>query len=200
MCIRDRYKRDKMDFFNSKKFRIFLLIILDICSVAAGAMGALILRFDASSIPQHYFWGAVHSMPVYFVITIAVMAALKLYNRVWTYASLNELFTIIKASVLIEAIFVCYHVLMQINMPRSYYPIGFLIMTILFMATRFAKAILKNAQDSNTKVKVTNRVMVIGAGSAAAILIKEYRARDNGTAVVCAIDDNKNKKLSLIHI
>lgn len=183
-----------MDFFNSKKFRIFLLAILDICSVAAGAMGALILRFDATSIPQEYFWGAVHSMPVYFVITIAVMAAFKLYNRVWTYASLNELFTIIKASVLIEAIFVCYHVFMQINMPRSYYPLGFMIMTILFMATRFAKAILKNAQDSNTKVKVTNRVMVIGAGSAAAILIKEYRARDNGTAVVCAIDDNKNKK------
>ena len=94
-----------------------MLAILDICSVAAGAMGALILRFDATSIPQEYFWGAVHSMPVYFVITIAVMAAFKLYNRVWTYASLMA--PIIKASVLIEAIFVCYHVFMQINMPEK---------------------------------------------------------------------------------
>ena len=95
-----------MDFINGKNFRIFLLGILDIICVAASSICSLALRFDISSIPPEYYEGAVRSMPVYFVVTIGAMAFFKLYNRVWTYASLNELFSIIKASVLIEAVFV----------------------------------------------------------------------------------------------
>lgn len=183
-----------MDFFNSKRFRIFLLAALDVCCVAFSSLFALVLRFDISSIPEGYLMGVISSMPVYFVVTVAVMAAFKLYNRVWTYASTNELFAIIKASFIIEAFFVCYHVFMQISMPRSYFPLNFGIMTVLFICIRFAKAVLKSRETLRLRGKVTNKVMVIGAGSAAAILIKEFIALETGTRVVCAIDDNKNKK------
>ena len=183
-----------MNFINRKEFRIFILGILDIICVTVSAICALMLRFDISSIPHEYYIGAVHSMPVYFVVTIGVMAFFKLYNRVWTYASLNELFAIIKASVLIEAIFMCYHMFWQISMPRSYYLINFGIMTILFSCVRFGKVFIKSFKNSYGRTKVTNRIMVIGAGSAATILINELRAADQGAEVVCAIDDNKNKK------
>ncbi len=183
-----------MDFFNSKRFRIFLLAALDVCCVAFSSLFALVLRFDISSIPEGYLMGVISSMPVYFVVTVAVMAAFKLYNRVWTYASTNELFTIIKASFIIEAFFVCYHVFMQISMPRSYFPLNFGIMTVLFICVRFAKAVLKSRETLRLRGKVNNKIMVIGAGSAAAILIKEFIALETGTRVVCAIDDNKNKK------
>lgn len=183
-----------MDFFSGKKFRIFLLAVLDICCVAFSTLCALVLRFDISSIPEGYLMGVMKSMPVYFAITICVMAVLRLYNRVWTYASSSELFSIIKASIVIEAFFVCYHMFMQISMPRSYFPLSFGIMTVLFVCTRFAKAVLKSVGSPHNNRKITNRVMVIGAGSAAAILIKEFRAAKAGTEIVCAIDDNKNKK------
>lgn len=183
-----------MDFINSKNFRIVILAILDMICVALSSMCALALRFDISSIPEEYYMGAIKSIPVYFVVTIGVMIIFKLYNRVWTYASLNELFIIFKASVLIEAIFICYHVFVQISMPRSYYPLNFVVMTILFACVRFAKVFLKSAKDSQHKTAIINRIMVIGAGSAATILIKELRAAAEGAEVVCAIDDNKNKK------
>ena len=183
-----------MDFFSGKKFRIFLLAVLDICCVAFSTLCALVLRFDISSIPEGYMMGVMKSMPVYFAITICVMAVFRLYNRVWTYASSGELFSIIKASIVIEAFFVCYHMFMQISMPRSYFPLSFGIMTVLFVCTRFAKAVLKSVGSPHNNRKITNRVMVIGAGSAAAILIKEFRAAKSGTEIVCAIDDNKNKK------
>ena len=183
-----------MDFINGKNFRIFLLGILDIICVAASSICSLALRFDISSIPPEYYEGAVRSMPVYFVVTIGAMAFFKLYNRVWTYASLNELFSIIKASVLIEAVFVCYHMFWQVSMPRSYYLINFGIMTILFCVVRFGKVFIKSFRNSQNRAKITNRIMVIGAGSAATILIKELRSSGEGSEVVCAIDDNKNKK------
>lgn len=183
-----------MNFINNKNFRIFLLGMLDMCCVAFGALCALVLRFDIASIPPEYFSGAVKSLPVYFVITIAVLAAFKLYNRVWTYASIKELFDILKASVVIEVAFVCYHVFFQINMPRSYYPLTFVIMTILLVCVRFSRMAIKSLKNSNQKAAITNRIMVIGAGSAATILIKELRTEGEGSEVVCAIDDNKNKK------
>lgn len=183
-----------MDFINGKNFRIFLLGILDIICVAASSICSLALRFDISSIPPEYYEGAVRSMPVYFVVTIGAMAFFKLYNRVWTYASLNELFSIIKASVLIEAVFVCYHMFWQVSMPRSYYLINFGIMTILFCGVRFGKVFIKSFRNSQNRAKITNRIMAIGAGSAATILIKELRSSGEGSEVVCAIDDNKNKK------
>lgn len=183
-----------MDFFNSKKFRIFLLAVFDICCVAFSSLCALALRFDISSIPQGYLLSAMKSMPVYFAITVAVMAAFKLYNRVWTYASTNEFFAVIKASVVIEAFFVCYHMFTQISMPRSYFPLSFGIMTVIFLCIRFAKAVLKSLEVSRVSSKISNRIMVVGAGSAAAILIKEFRMDAKGNEIVCAIDDNKNKK------
>ena len=95
-----------MDFFNGKRFRIFLLAVLDICCVAFSSLFALVLRFDISLIPDGYLLGVMKSMPVYFAITILVMAVFKLYNRVWTYASTSELFAIIKASMTIDALII----------------------------------------------------------------------------------------------
>ncbi len=183
-----------MEFINGKNFRILILAILDVCCVAVASIVALMLRFDISSIPEEYLTGAIKSMPVYFIITIAVMVIFKLYNRVWTYASLSELLAIVKATVLMEAIFVSFHVFMQISMPRSYYPLMLVAMTILFSCVRFAKVAVKAVRESHNRKAVTNRIMVIGAGSAAAVLIRELSAFDEGSQVVCAIDDNENKK------
>ena len=182
------------EFFENKRFRIFILIILDFSVVYLSAMLALILRFDITTIPHEYYDGAVKSLPVYFVITITVMWIFKLYNRVWTYASLSELVAVIKATLLIGALFVCYHVLFQINMPRSYYFLVFAFMTTFFLCIRFAKVAIKNYKESRKSKNIRNYIMLIGAGSAANLLLNELKSTAPDTVVVCAIDDNPNKK------
>lgn len=183
-----------MDFINSKKFRIAIMALLDLVSVTAASIGALILRFDMISIPSEYLNGLSKSLPVYFMIVIASLFAFRLYNRVWTYASINEFFAIIKASVCMEVLIICYHTLFQIPMPRSYYVIGYGLMTAMILCSRFGMVAIKHFRTNQTRVAINNRIMIIGAGSAATILIKELRAASNGTDVVCAIDDNKNKR------
>ena len=185
-----------MKLFRSKNFRIFILAVLDILCVTAAALGALMLRFDmsVSSIEEQYLQRALIGLPVYFAVTIVVMILFKLYNRVWTYASTSELYAIVKASVLIEVGIMAFHVFSGCSMPRSYYPLNWGIMTALFLCVRFAKAFLKSMKGAGSKKEITNRIMVIGAGSAATVLIKELRGTDSGSQIICAIDDNPNKK------
>lgn len=183
-----------MDILRNKNFRIFILVIADLLTVVVSSLLALALRFDLFAIPEMYLDRAIKSFPIYFVAALVVMAVTRLYNRVWTYASLNDFFAIVKASLIIEAIFVCYHVTLQINMPRSYYFIDCAMMVALFSCTRFAKIAFKSIKDSSKKKNIKRFIMIIGAGSAANILIKELKMPQSDGKAICAIDDNPNKK------
>lgn len=186
-----------MEFLNGKNIRIVILAVLDVFTMIFASMGALVLRFDMSSIPDIYLGQTLGALPLYCIIALIVLKLFRLYNRVWTYASITELISIIKASMVIEVAIIFYHVIINpstVTMPRSYYLLGFGLMTIGFLCTRFAKMLIKLTKNVQSKAKITNRIMVIGAGSAATILIKELKSAGTGSEIVCAIDDNKNKK------
>ncbi len=182
------------NFIKNRRFRIFILIAADICIVAFSALAALALRFDIFIMPPLYMESAIHSIPAYVLIAISVLSVFKLYNRVWSYASLNELISIFTSSLVIEALFIVYHVFTDIRMPRSYYPLNFMVMLILFTAMRFSKVIFNSLTKGTKKIKISRFVMVIGAGSAAAILIKDLKHERTNARVICAIDDNENKR------
>ena len=67
-----------------------------------------------------YLEPAVKCLPADVVITIGVLALFKLYNRVWTYAGIDEMLSVFKASLVIEALYVAYRIFAQIAMPRSF--------------------------------------------------------------------------------
>ena len=79
-------------------------------------------------------------------------------------------------------------------MPRSYYFLICAFMATFFSCTRFAKVAIKNYKESRKSKNIRNYVMLIGAGSAANILLNELKSTAPDTVVVCAIDDNPNKK------
>ena len=180
--------------FGQKNLRIFILGIIDIAITFVAAMAALALRFDMFNVPPEYWNGAIKCFPFYAVITIVSMSIFKLYNRVWTYASVNELYAIVKSSLLITGCMIATHVVLEIPMPRSYYPLAFVVMLILFTCLRFSKVAIKNLRDGFHHPKVTRNIMIVGAGAAAAVLIKEINSSKTSSKIVCAIDDNKNKK------
>ena len=71
MCLKAGFYDD---FINGKNFRIIILAVLDRCCAALAAFGALILRFDISSIPEGYYMGATKELVIFCLPTIAVMA------------------------------------------------------------------------------------------------------------------------------
>lgn len=184
---------------NSKVFRIIILMLVDAVIVAFSSIMPLALRFGIFTMDIAYLEPAIKCLPADIVITIGVLAAFKLYNRVWTYAGIDEMISVFKASFVIEALYVVYRLLMQVDMPRSFYIFNWVFLFILLAGSRVSVRLFRQFRKKYEKTGDIRRVMIIGAGSAASLLIKELQYGPGDSKVVCIIDDNPAKKGKYIH-
>lgn len=180
----------------NKKTSISILIIADILIAIISAIMPLVFRFGIFEITREpiYLSLIIKWLPLDAAILIAVNTCLRLYNRVWTYASISEMYDCIKAVVITEAIYMAYKMLFGINMFRSYYPFNFMIMLLLLGSSRVSIRIIRGISKSRNKKGDTYNVMIIGAGAAATMLIKEYQLSRRKVRISCIIDDNPEKK------
>ncbi len=184
---------------NSKVFRIIILMIVDAVIVAFSSIMPLALRFGIFTMDIAYLEPAIKCLPADIVITVVVLAAFKLYNRVWTYAGIDEMISVLKASFVIEALYVVYRLLMQVAMPRSFYIFNWVFLFILLAGSRVSVRLFRQFRKKYEKTGDIRRVMIVGAGSAASLLIKELQYGPGDSKVVCIIDDNPAKKGKYIH-
>ena len=179
-----------------KRTSISILVIADILIAIISAIMPLVFRFGIFEITREpiYLTLVIKWLPLDAAILIAVNTCLRLYNRVWTYASISEMYDCIKSAVITEAIYMAYKMLFGINMFRSYYPFNFMIMLLLLGSSRVSIRIIRGISKSRNKKGNTYNVMIIGAGAAATMLIKEYQLSRRKVRISCIIDDNPEKK------
>lgn len=180
----------------NKKISTAIFIITDIFIVVLSAIMPFVFRFGIFSFQlQTYYLDLVYKwLPLDILIFICVNTALRLYNRVWTYASVNEMYDCAKSAVITEAIYMAYKMLLGINMFRSYYPFNFLIMGVLLGLSRISIRTIRGIEKRRNKKGDTYNVMIIGGGAAATMLIKEYQLSNRKIKICCIIDDNPEKK------
>ena len=173
-----------------------ILVVYDIIAVNLSYFIALLFRYDLNytAVPQKYLFSLAKIAPYYTVFCLAVFAVLKLYKSLWRFASLYELIRIIVAT-LITLLFQLFGAYSIGKMPIIYYIGGSTIQLILLVASRFSYRfyLLIDSHLKNSEIK--NRVMIIGAGSAGQLLIRDNSRNPNSKdKIVCIIDDNPNKK------
>nr|WP_106790193.1 nucleoside-diphosphate sugar epimerase/dehydratase [Massilistercora timonensis] len=177
------------------KRRAILIGLCDALIVCFSALFSLGLRFNFDIIPDQYLKPALYCLPVDVIIAIIVLRFFKLYNRVWTYASMEESMSILKATICIETIYVLYHTFLQIPMPRSFYVFDATLLFLLFLALRFGRRIQKQLFPERVNNESKKRTLLVGGGSAASILISETQNMQSSPRnIVCIVDDNVNKK------
>lgn len=175
--------------------RAIMLAVADALIVILSAVLSLKLRFNFYEVPDLFWNPLFYCVPVDIVIAVCVLRFFRLYNRVWSYASVEESISIFKASVCIEFLFIVYRTLFQIPTPRSFYIFDGILIFLLFLTARFSRRIQKQLLPGKTTDRVRKRTMLVGAGSAASILIQETQRESNSERnIVCIVDDNKNKK------
>lgn len=179
-----------------KKHSIAFFVLMDMFIAIVSAIAPFIFRFGIFSIRVQpwYLESVLKLLPADILIFIAVNALLRLYNRVWTYASVNEMYDCIKSAVITEAIYMIYRVILGISMFRSYYPFNFMMMLIMLSASRFMVRAIRGIERSRHKKGDKYNVMVIGGGAAATMLIREYQLSSRRINIACIIDDNPAKK------
>lgn len=171
------------------------LMLYDSLALSFSYLIALWLRYDLrySTIDPRYLehWSAF--LPFYILGSLAVFWYLKLYKSIWRFASYSELLRVNMATVICSVFHIIGITLFWGRMPISYYVIGAILQYLAVLGIRFSYRFILLLRKVNNK-KSHHRIMVIGAGSAGQMLIRDIqRSGEVDGAVVCIIDDNKNK-------
>ena len=172
-----------------------LLIIFDAIAVNLAYFLGLWLRFDCryNSIPVKYLTAWEHFIPIYTVICIVVFLLLKLYQSMWRYASITELVRVGISSVITGILQPILVTLLFCRMPVSYYLIGLMLQFIFILGVRFSYRFLLIIR-TKTRGPSIKHVMIIGAGSAGQMILRDIkRSEEIREKVFCVIDDNPNK-------
>lgn len=187
----------------NSRSRMIALFIVDMLTVILDSYLAIILRFKLDNIwvPEEYMSSVEHYMIINVITTVIIFLLLNLYNRVWSYASLYEMLLIVGAAMLSTAFQAFGFSLLYLPIPRSYYFFYFILLSITTLITRFSYRILHTMQNGIKKsAKHSRNTIVIGAGEAGNMIIKELKSSKYlNQKVVCVIDDNPSKKGKYIH-
>ena len=184
----------------NKTFKNLMLVILDVIAIICSFYVAFYLRFDGDLFGKQafpYFVTCVRSMSAIIVIKIIVFYFFKLYKSLWSYASIEEVLQVLLASLGANCAIFLYMLLNSLSLPRSIYILTMILDMILICGIRFSYRVLRKLRFRTNiykNRKTYKKVMIIGAGEASALVIKELKNSKylNSRAVV-AIDDDIKK-------
>lgn len=187
----------------SKKRRIehwqvvtVLLIAYDFLAVIMAYFLALWIRFDCefSEIDIPYLHTYYRTIFIYALGCVAIFSMLRLYKSIWRFASYTELLRMVCATVITVVIYCIVLNVFIMRMPVSYYFFGFLIQFTLTLGVRFSYRfilLLRGRKNADIRQK---RVMIIGAGEAGQMILRDIKnSKEVNKKVCCFIDDNPNK-------
>lgn len=175
------------------------LIIYDLVVGVGSYFLALWLRFDChfSEIPYEYLMAWLKFAPIYMIASVAVFCMMHLYQSIWRFASYVELKLIAASSAILGVLHAVLITVMFRRMPASYYVIGISIQFMFTVFIRFSYRFVLLERSKRTKAlqrATASRVMLIGAGAAGQMILRDlHKSRELQDCVCCIIDDNKNK-------
>ena len=186
-----------------KKFHVehwhviaFMLNIYDALAVTMSYLAALWIRFDLqfSTITPVYLDAWKSFAPIYAVFCLLLFWKLRLYRTIWRYASFNELVRTIAASVICFVFHTVGITVLIRRMPISYYLMGPIIQFLLVIGIRFSYRFILLERSRRVRSKNAKNVMLIGAGEAGQLILRDItKSKETADQVKCIIDDNPNK-------
>lgn len=179
----------------NKMARMFILIFVDMLAIQSSSFMGLFMRFDMNidEIPAVYIEKIIKYMPLYIIATLLIFLLFRMYSTMWSVAGIKDVYHIVLACGLASLVQVAGMMLMQLHMPRSYAFICFFSLTALETLIRLSYRIIKTLKRDEKGV-FSSRIMIIGAGTSGATILKEITtSRYMHGKVVCFIDDDINK-------
>src|SRR5438132_413294 len=160
------------------------LILFDALAVVTSFVLSLALRFDAPSPAFNQYLAAyVWAVPLLLVARLGVFLALRLYQRVWRYASVDELMAVVAASVgssvigyaVIYAVVFVTPQLATLGFPRSVPIIDTTFVVAFAGVWRFALR-MSGVGRAGAIAEGTSAALIVGSGAAAIQVLRELRS------------------------
>lgn len=176
-----------------------LIAIADILAVIIAYGLALSLRFDMrySKIPEQFIVGYMYYIVLASVLLVSCYVIAKLYRSVWSYAGINEILKTCVASIAACVMTGVVFSIAIMRMPISFYLIGWILVFGFTASIRMMYRLLSRMRikTENSKENTERQnIMIIGAGAAGLVLLREYHNSYYLTdRVKIFIDDNAQK-------
>lgn len=187
---------NKEEWSTAKILRVIFLVLMDAASVCFATFFALFTRFefDFKLLKDSGFLEASADCAAIGIVCTAVIFALfKLYNSLWEFAGAEEFVRLVVASAAVSAAVWCGMKLLNIHLPRSFPMLFFLFLSVAVFCVRFSYRALRHFRHGAGGAG-RRRTMVIGAGAAGFVTIRELNSSERSeNNVVCVIDDDVQK-------
>jgi len=175
-----------------------LFMLLDIVLFGLTSVFALWIGYDFSFeglLGGEYLLNVAKLLPLTSVICAVIYKIFGLYSSLWEFAGERELTAIFAASIVST---LCQGALQFISgfvVPYGYIPVQFLLLFAVTGAVRFVYKIIRDIRANRPESKRgKSRTMIIGAGEAGAITLRELQHSDfSKNNVVCFVDDDESK-------
>ena len=177
--------------------RRFFLFLTDTFLLNACVYLSLIMRFDVGivSIEPQYTSNYVENMLPYTIISLLIFWGFRLYHSLWQYASIAEVYRIAEACITVEIVhYVCNRIVGNM-LPRSCYFNAAIYLIIAICASRFMYRMIRTVLNKYRNIKTSNNVMIIGAGEATNVIMREIQSSSYlaNSHIACIIDDDRRK-------
>ena len=190
-------------FRKTPKTQLIFFLVSDIFLISLSVWLAFLVRFEGQ-IPNHYFLNIGGIILLALIITIPIFYFFKLYYFSWSYVSLEELISLVKATTLSFLLLTAFYFVLKdytifSGFPRSILFISYFLIFIFCGAARFSKRIYFYLFQKK-EVKGKEKTLIVGAGDAGEQILRSIQSSfDAPYEAVGFIDDNKLKQGNLIH-
>lgn len=188
----------KQPFNKAMLFRQILLIVADIIVFIATSLLALFVRFEfdvADLLACEFLFNVFKVLPVSTVVCIVSFALCGLYNSLWEFAGEREAFRAGLASVIASVLHILILFMLRFSIPRSFILLQSIFLFMLTLGTRFSYRFIRKLKEKLAlNDREVHRTMLIGAGDAGAVILRELQhSKFSQSKVVCLLDDDKAK-------
>lgn len=183
--------------------RRMILLVIDGIIIGGSSFLALAVRFEfeIGLIEPIFLKNIMKYMVLQILLTLVVFFLFRIYSSLWEYASVQEAIYIMFASVSATFIEMIIMVVAGTYLPRSYYFLYPMILftfigttRLLYRIFRKQKTVIKKVVNQQNRHEKIKRVMIIGAGEAGNILVKEIQNSQWLNAKVCCVLDMDRRK------
>lgn len=180
--------------------RRLLVFFSDTLLIALALCLAFLLRFDFTIPPQQLelFW---ECLLVVMIVKPLVFIVTGFYNSMWRYASVQDAVEILKGVTLssVLAVAAVFFLRQFTPIPRSIFVLDWILLFALLAASRLLWRVWRETYVVSRSCEGP-RTLIVGAGEAGSLLLKEIRRQPHAAYSICGfIDDDPGKRGMKLH-
>ena len=176
--------------------QVLALMVLDALLVTLAGGVSLLLRFDFSieAVPENFATNWLNFLPAHILATLSVFYLRRMYHYVWRAVSAHDVADMLVSVAAAYGVTAVLAIAVRLHLPRSIYFLALILQCVLHTGARCVMRFWTMLRQSR-RAEGGERIMLIGAGEAGRMLLREIaNGGQKAGRVVAIIDDDPGKQ------